>query len=112
MTFGLMNAPATFQRFLDITLTGLTWKVCLVYLDDIIVYSKTREEHLVHLDAVLNRLYRAELSLNLKKCHFFRSEVSYLGHVIGPGTLEVAGNTRGHCELRNRRLHRLRYVPF
>jgi hypothetical protein len=73
----------------------LTWKVCLVYLDDIIVYSKIREEHLVHLDAVIHRLYCAGLSLNLKKCHFFRSEVSYLGHVIGPGTLAVAEkNTR------------------
>jgi hypothetical protein len=46
---------------------------------------------LVHLDFVLNRLYRAGLSLNLKKCLFFKSEVSHLGHVIGPGTLEVAG---------------------
>jgi hypothetical protein len=47
------------------------------------------------LDAVLHRLYRAGLSLNLKKCHFFRNEVSYLGHGIGPGTLAVAEkNTR------------------
>jgi hypothetical protein len=112
MPFGLKNSPATFQRFVDITLTGLTWKVCLVYLDDIVVYSKTLEEHLVHLDAVLNRLYRAGLSLNLKKCHFFRSEFSNLGHVPGPGTLEGAEKTRAHCELRNRRLHRLSYVPF
>jgi Reverse transcriptase (RNA-dependent DNA polymerase) len=59
MPFGLKNAPATFQRFVDITFTGLTCKVCLVYLDDIIVHSKSREEHLVHLDAVLHRLYRA-----------------------------------------------------
>jgi hypothetical protein len=43
MPFGLKNAPATFQRFVDITLTGLAWKVCLVYLDDIIVYSNCRE---------------------------------------------------------------------
>jgi hypothetical protein len=49
----------------------------------------------VHLDAVLDRLYRAGLSLNMKKCFFFRNEVSYLGHVIGPGTLSVAEkNTR------------------
>ena len=95
MPFGLKNAPATFQRFVDITLAGLTWKVCLVYLDDIIVYSRSREDHLAHLDEVLHRLYRAGLSLNLKKCHFFRSEVSYLGHVIGPGTLSVSEkNTR------------------
>jgi hypothetical protein len=95
MPFGLKNAPATFQMFLDITLAGLTWKVCLVYLDDIIVYSRSREDHLEHLDAALLRIYRVGLSLNLKKCHFFRSEVSYLGHVIGPWTLSVSEkNTR------------------
>jgi Reverse transcriptase (RNA-dependent DNA polymerase) len=59
--FGLWNAPATFQRFVDITLAGLTWKNCLVYLDDIIIFSKTKEEHLEHLNAVLQRLYRAGL---------------------------------------------------
>ena len=90
MPFGLRNAPATFQRFVDITLAGLTWKICLVYLDDIIIFSKTKEEHLSHLDAVLHRLYRAGLSLNLKKCYFFRDTVSYLGHVIRPGQLTVA----------------------
>jgi Reverse transcriptase (RNA-dependent DNA polymerase) len=95
MPFGLKNAPDTFQRFVDITITGLTWKVCLVYLDDIIVHSKIQKEHTMHLDAVLHRLYRAGLSLNLNKCHFFRNEVSYLVHVIGPGTLAIAEkNTR------------------
>jgi Reverse transcriptase (RNA-dependent DNA polymerase) len=69
--------------------------VFFVYLDDIIVYSRSRDDHLEHLEAVLHRLYRAGLSLNLKKCHLFRSEVSYLGHVIGPGTLSVSEkNTR------------------
>jgi hypothetical protein len=89
MIAGNRSLPAcchtTFQRFVDITLAGITWKVCLVYLDDIIVYSRSR----------LHRLHRAGLSLNLKKCHFFRSEVSYLGHVISPGTLSVSEkNTR------------------
>jgi hypothetical protein len=66
-----------------------------VYLDDIIVYSKSREERLNNWDVVLHRLYRAGLSLNLKKCHFFRDKVSYLGHMIGPGTLSVSEkNTR------------------
>jgi Reverse transcriptase (RNA-dependent DNA polymerase) len=93
MHFGLRNAPATFQRFVDITLAGLTWKTCLVYLDDINIFSKTKEEHLEHLDAVLHRLYRAVLSLNLKKC-FFRDTVSYQGHVIRPGKLTVAEKIR------------------
>jgi hypothetical protein len=90
MPFGLRNAPATFQRFVDITLSGLTWKTCLVYLDDIIVFSKTPTEHMAHLDAVLHRLYRAGRTLNLKKCHFFKETVDYLGHVIRPGQLSVA----------------------
>jgi hypothetical protein len=75
MPFCLRNAPATFQRFVDITLSGITWKTCLVYLDDIIVFSKTPAEHMAHLDAVLHRLYRAGLTLNLNKCIFFKETV-------------------------------------
>jgi hypothetical protein len=90
MPFGLRNAPATFQRFADITLSGLTWKSCLVYLDDIVVFSKPPTEHMAHLDAVIHRLYRAVLTLNLKKCHFLKDTVDYLGHVIRPGQLSVA----------------------
>jgi hypothetical protein len=95
MPFGLRNAPATFQRFVDIKLAGLTCKSCLVYLDDIIVFYKTPEEHLEHLDVVLHRLYRAGLSMNLNKCFFFKETVNYLGRVIRPGKLAVVEkNTR------------------
>jgi Reverse transcriptase (RNA-dependent DNA polymerase) len=90
MPFGLKYAHATFQMFVDITLSGLARKSCLVHLDDTIVYSRSREDHIAHLDAVLHRLYRAGLSLNLNECHVFRSEVSYLGHLIGPGTLSIS----------------------
>jgi hypothetical protein len=90
MPFGLRNAPATLQRIVDTILSGLTWKTCLVYLDDIIVFYKTPTENMAHLDAVLHRLYRAGLTLNLKKCHFFKETVEYLGHVIRPGQLSVA----------------------
>jgi Reverse transcriptase (RNA-dependent DNA polymerase) len=90
MPFGLRNAPATFQRFVDITLSGLTWKVCLVYLDDIIVFSRDTAEHMEYLDAALHRLYSAGLSLNLKKRKFFQESVDYLGHFIRPGKLAVA----------------------
>jgi Reverse transcriptase (RNA-dependent DNA polymerase) len=79
MPFGLRNAPATFQRFVDITLSGLTWNTCLVYLDDIIFFSKTPVEHMAHLDALIHRLYRAGLTFNLKKCHFFKETVDYPG---------------------------------
>jgi hypothetical protein len=90
MPFGLWNAPSTFQRTVDIVLSGLKWKTCLVYLDDIIVFSNTEYDHSRHLDEVLSLLYRAGLSLNLTKCHFFKDTVDYLGHVIRPGKLEVA----------------------
>jgi Reverse transcriptase (RNA-dependent DNA polymerase) len=90
MPFGLCNAPANFQRFVDITLSELTWKTCLVYLDNIIVFSKTPAEHMVHLDSVLHHLYHTGLALNLNKCHFFKETLDYLGHVIRPGQLSVA----------------------
>jgi len=94
MPFGLRNAPATFQRTMDILLSGLKWKTCLVYLDDIIIFSKSEEEHARHLDQVLTLLAGAGLSLNLKKCHFFRDTVDYLGHVIRLGKLQVATKIR------------------
>jgi hypothetical protein len=90
MPFGLTNAPATFQRVVVITLSGLTWKTCLVYLDDIIIFYSSFEEHLTHHDQVLERFYRAGLSLKLRKCRYFSDTVSYLGHVIRPGKLAVA----------------------
>ena len=90
MPFGLKNAPATFQRGADVILSGLRWKSCLVYLDDIIIFSRTIEDHFKHLGEVLHLLSRAGLSLKLKKCHFFKETVNYLGHVIRPGKLEVA----------------------
>lgn len=82
MPFGLCNAPATFQRMMDAILEGIKWEYCLVYLDDIMVYSKDFKEHIRHLDVVLSRLEQAGLKLNLKKCKIARAEVSYLGHVI------------------------------
>lgn len=90
MPFGPINAPATFQRTLDILLSGYRWKSCLVYLDDIIIFSKAMPEHVEHVRAVLQVLKDAVLSLKLKKCHFFTGAVDYLGHVIRPGLLEVA----------------------
>jgi Reverse transcriptase (RNA-dependent DNA polymerase) len=72
MPFGLMNAPATFQRVVDMTLSGLNWKICLVYLDDIIVFSPSYEEHIRDLDIVLGRLYGAGLSLKLRSASSLR----------------------------------------
>jgi hypothetical protein len=90
MPFGLTNAPATFQRMVEMVLAGLTWKSFLVYLGDIIVFYPSFEAHMLHLDGVLERLYRAGLSLKLEKCYFCKDTVSYLEHVIRPGKLAVA----------------------
>jgi hypothetical protein len=90
MPFGLCNAPATFQRALDMILSKVKWNYALVYLDDVIVYSKCINEHLRHLDEILSLFEGAGASLKLKKCHFFQPTVDYLGHVIHPGKLAVA----------------------
>ena len=70
MPFGLFNAPAMFQRTVDILLAGCRWRSCMVYLGDVIVYSNALEEHLQHVKEVLTVLRDAGLSLKLKKCNF------------------------------------------
>ena len=90
MPFGLKNAPGTFQRAADVILAQFKWQFALVYLDDVIVYSKSIEEHFDHLDTVLKTMQEAGLTLKLHKCQFFRDTVDYLGHVVRPGKLEVA----------------------
>ena len=82
MPFGLCNAPATFQRLMQTVLTGLEWKSCFVYIDDILVASETFDEHLIHLRQVFERLKHANLRLKPTKCLFLRDEVPYLGYVI------------------------------
>ena len=80
--FGLCNAPATFSRLMDRVLAGLHWETCLFYLDDIIVFSSTWEEHLARLHEVFERLRHAKLKLGAAKCTFAAKEVSYLGHRV------------------------------
>eukprot|EP00173_Palmaria_palmata_P000458 Plantae.Rhodophyta-Palmaria_palmata.ctg1209.p1 GENE.Plantae.Rhodophyta-Palmaria_palmata.ctg1209~~Plantae.Rhodophyta-Palmaria_palmata.ctg1209.p1 ORF type:complete len:666 (+),score=133.55 Plantae.Rhodophyta-Palmaria_palmata.ctg1209:1587-3584(+) len=89
LPFGLINAPATFQRALDLILSGVRYEFALVYLDDIIIFSRTFDEHMEHLAHVLGLLKTANISLKLKKCKFARHEVQYLGHMIKPGQLEM-----------------------
>ena len=82
MPFELCNAPATFQRLMQAVLSGLEWRVCFVYLDDILVCSRSFQEHLQHLNLVIERLRRAGLTLKPQKCYFLQREVHYLGHLI------------------------------
>jgi hypothetical protein len=82
MSFGLTNAPAAFQRLMDLVMAGLNYSVCLVYLDDIIVFSRTIEEHFERLALLLDRLRGANLKLKPSKCQLFRKSVIFLGHVV------------------------------
>ena len=77
-----MNAPVAFQRYMDIAMTGLNFTCALVYLDDILVFSKTWEDHKRDLTAVFECVRKAGLHLKLKKCTFGANSVDYLGHVI------------------------------
>ncbi len=65
---------------MELVLAGLQWSACLVYLDDIIIFSQTVEQHLHRLREVLGRLRDAGLKMKPSKCHFLRKSVSYLGH--------------------------------
>lgn len=82
MPFGLKNAPATFQRLMERVLAGLRGNICLVYLDDIIIYSSSVDQHFERLQAVLNRLRQANLTINLKKSKFCLTEMKFLRHTI------------------------------
>ena len=79
MPFGSMNAPSTFQRLIDRVLRGLTWKQCLVYMDDVLIFSKTFADHLRDIDEVLSRFSYAGLKLKPAKCVFAENEIEYLG---------------------------------
>ena len=89
MRFGLTNAPATFQRALDVILLGVKWQICLVYSDDVIIFSANAEQHVKDVDTVLHRLREAGVTLRLEKCTWFSDEVEYLGHIVRPGQLHV-----------------------
>jgi transposase InsO family protein len=83
MPFGLTNAPGTFQRAVDVMLSGLNWKICLVYIDDILIFSESFEMHLADLQLVFDRLKQSGFSVKLSKCSFAKKEVTFLGHVVG-----------------------------
>ena len=82
MPFGLTNAPATFQAYINKLLTGLMDKFCVVYLDDVLIYSDSQPEHLDHVKQVLERLRRFGLYASLKKCDFFTTKVKFLGFMV------------------------------
>ena len=82
MPMGLTNSPATFQSYVNRALRGYIDNFCIVYLDDILIFSNNDEDHCRHLEQVMERLRQTELYANPKKCSFFESEVEFLGFLV------------------------------
>jgi hypothetical protein len=92
MLFGLTNAPASFQRFINEVLQEYLHLYVIAYLDDILIFSKNKEEHGVHINNVLGKLQEANIKLKLKKCEFHVQETKFLGHWISTGGIHVEVN--------------------
>ena len=90
MPFGLCNAPASFQRLISKVLTGTIGDFILVYLDDILVFSRTIEEYWEHLPQALQRLREAKLYGRLHKCEFLKDKVDYLGFEVSSQGLHAS----------------------
>ncbi|XP_025083530.1 uncharacterized protein LOC112557737 [Pomacea canaliculata] len=89
MAMGLANAPATYQRLMEECLGDLHLHICLVFLDDIIVFSSSFDEHLERVERVLDRLRDCGLKLNPKKCTFAQDRVKYVGHIVSAAGVET-----------------------
>ena len=83
MPFGLANTPAMFQVYINDTLCDLLDICCVVYLDDILIYSRNEREHKKHVTMVMECLWKAHLFIKQSKCEFSVSEVAFLGYIIG-----------------------------
>lgn len=89
LPFGLINAAPAFQRIMSRVLEGLVGKICFVYIDDIVIYGNSLQEHINNLNVVLRRLDENKLKVKPSKCHFLKSQISYLGYVISPDGVKM-----------------------
>ena len=88
MPMGLKNAGSTFQRMMDKVLEGLIREMCVVYLDDIVIFSEDLEGHEERVKQVLDKLKSNGLQIKIKKCEFIRTSIRFLGHLISHGQVE------------------------
>ena len=96
--FGLTNPPATFQQLIETCLGELHLQWCIIYLDDIIIFSKTPKEQITRLRAVFEKLVKAGLKLKPSNCEFFKRQIAYLEHIVSKDGIETDPK-KIHCEL-------------
>src|SRR2546430_10349724 len=89
MLFDLINALTIFQVYINCALCDLVDNFCIVYLDDILVFSKFKEEHYQHLQLIIECLHHTELYANSKKCKFFKTEMKYLDFLVNEKNLHM-----------------------
>ena len=89
LPFGLKNASNSYQMVMNEVFRGMTWKYLMVYIDDILIYSRNFEEHLTHLQNVFDRLKQANLKLHPQKCNFALEKIVYLGHILSKEGIAV-----------------------
>ena len=109
MPFGLTNAPATFMHLMHDLFGPLLDRFVIVFLDDILIFSKTPEEHAQHVREVLQILRKAKLYAKLSKCEFFQSSISFLGHVVSADGISMQAdkvNVTNRCSLRRPCTHK------
>jgi hypothetical protein len=87
MAFGLKNSPATFQRCISMAIGENEFS--LAYLDDIIIFSRTVEDHLIHIESILTSLSKHNLNAKMSKCEFFKKSLTFLGHIVSRDGIRV-----------------------